>query len=373
MSRGFFRSALVAVAGVCCSWGSARAQGRNDAVGATSLSQSSGRATSASDPAASEGPFHRWRGSSLSLDQSVTTQTLHVGGDFQSSDPVYELWLAAKPQYSLVDRPRDRLVVNAWFNAFLELTNSDSTTTRREPLLGPTFVTAPYVHTLERGLRQDLGYKTSVSVGPRLVLPTDKASWNSGQWMSAGITTSVSQSIPLAGESARLWKGARFVLGLTGGAPWARATTPVDSDLKIPRLEVVANRVLPSDQLRGQMNTKVYLNGLASADVQVMDRLEVSASYVLLNSWAYAPPAAQICTLLTGCATPMASGDATTFRASTWLTLSASYELTRTLGLSVGYYNRATQLGPDGTRRTPFWSPDARFFATLTGSLPDKI
>jgi hypothetical protein len=57
---------------------------------------------------------------------------------------------------------------------------------------------------------------------------------------------------------------------------------------------------------------------------------------------------------------------------STWLTASLAYDVSRMLAVSVGYYNRANQIGPDGQRRNPLWSPDARFFVTVTGSIPDK-
>ena len=44
----------------------------------------------------------RWHNSTLQLDQSATTQTLHVGDDYQSADPTYELWLAVKPRILFV-------------------------------------------------------------------------------------------------------------------------------------------------------------------------------------------------------------------------------------------------------------------------------
>jgi hypothetical protein len=37
--------------------------------------------------------------------------------------------------------------------------------------------------------------------------------------------------------------------------------------------------------------------------------------------------------------------------------------------VGVGYYNQTGQIGPDGQRRSPLWSPDARVFLTVTGNL----
>src|SRR5882724_713502 len=41
-----------------------------------------------------------WSGSILLFDQSVTTQTVGVGADYNSADPVYEWWVAFKPRYT---------------------------------------------------------------------------------------------------------------------------------------------------------------------------------------------------------------------------------------------------------------------------------
>jgi hypothetical protein len=316
--------------------------------------------------------WQRWDGSYVSFDQSATTQTLRLGSDFQSADPVYELWLAVKPQYTFIDRPRDKLSASVWLNAFLELTDSDTTTRTHEILLGPTYVTVPYVHTLGsvfgRRLTSRPGYKTSISVGPRLILPTDKAAWNSGYIINVGVASSVSQAVPLRGSSARFWTDGLLSLGVSGGFPITRATSPVDPDLQQPRQDV-AGRLIQSDQLRGQMNSKAYLNVSLAANVHVTHQLSVELSYVALNAWAYAPDASSVCNLLTGCAKPMSIADPTTYRVSSWLTMAMTYDIARHLGLSVGYFNRASQLGPDGQRRSPLWSPEARFFVTLTGTL----
>src|SRR6266568_352966 len=50
--------------------------------------------------AAAEEKPSPWAGSILLFDQSATTQTLHLGTDYQSSDPTYELWWAFKPRYT---------------------------------------------------------------------------------------------------------------------------------------------------------------------------------------------------------------------------------------------------------------------------------
>jgi hypothetical protein len=49
--------------------------------------------------------------------------------------------------------------------------------------------------------------------------------------------------------------------------------------------------------------------------------------------------------------------------------VSLDYDAIDEMTVSLGYYNQTSQIGPDGTRRNPLYSPDARFFLTLTGNL----
>jgi hypothetical protein len=304
----------------------------------------------------------RWHGSTLLLDQSATTQTVGVGSDYQSANPTYEWWLAVKPQYYLYETERRSLRVGMWLNAYLEITDSDSTTRARELLLGPTYLSASYAQTL----RERDGYRTAFAVGPRFTLPTDKAAWSSGQVVGAGATGEVSQTFPLRGKDARAFTGARLALGAIYNHAFDRATSPVDGDLRQLRQDI-AGRPIVSDQLRGQMNVRDALTVLGSATLQITRRFDVGASYVVTSSWVYTPPAACVQTL-TGCAAPV-SADATAYRVSTWLTASLGYQLWDRLGVNVGYYNRASQIGADGARRNPLWSPSARFFLTLVGNL----
>jgi hypothetical protein len=66
---------------------------------------------------------------------------------------------------------------------------------------------------------------------------------------------------------------------------------------------------------------------------------------------------------------PETDGSPTDYRVSTWLTTSLGYDVADELSVNLGYYNLANQIGPDGQRRSPFWSPSARVFLTLVGKL----
>jgi hypothetical protein len=314
------------------------------------------------EPAEPEHATLPWHGTTFSFDQSVTTQTVGLGSDYQSYDPTYEWWFALKPRYWLYESKVESVSVSAWANLYLELTNSDTTTRKHEPLLGPTVLLATYGRTL-----RDVGdVKTQVSVSPRLTFPTDKGAYASGQLLGLGTTVSMSQTAPFS----RAKDGPRgdAALTLAYGHTFTRAMSPVSSDLHVLRQDA-SGRTFVSDVLRGTMNPAHALTASVGGGVRVVPRLNVSASYVMAWTWLYAPPDASVCSATGGCIVSDHVDAPSRTRVSTWLLLSVDVELLDEMSISIGYYNQANQLGPDGRRRNVLWSPDARFFLTLTANL----
>jgi hypothetical protein len=305
-----------------------------------------------------------WRGSTLLFDQSVTTQTIGVGKDYQSRNDLYEWWFAFKPRYYLFEKEKEALSLHLWMNLYLELTNSDTTTTRHEPVVGPTTLWATYAYTLyERE-----GYRSVVSMGPRATLPTDRASRSAGQLFGLGAMASATQSLPIAPKDAKALTSARLGFTAIYMHPFNRATTPVNGDIEQARQDV-AGRSIVSDQLRPGMNVANSLTLLFTGGVQILPRLGFGASYVLSNSWTYAPKDVPICTVQPTCSEPTSLGEPASFRVNTWALASLDYDAFDEMTVSLGYYNLTSQIGADGQRRNVLYSPEARFFLTLTGNL----
>ena len=71
---------------------------------------------------------------------------------------------------------------------------------------------------------------------------------------------------------------------------------------------------------------------------------------------------------------PSLAGD-TQYTPNTWFIADVDYTLFDELDLSLGYYNLAGEIAPDGQRRglfgsdNVFWSPDARVFFDITANL----
>jgi hypothetical protein len=305
-----------------------------------------------------------WHGSTFLFDQSVGTQTVGIGKDYQSRDAVYEWWFAFKPRYFLFEREKEAFSLNLWLNLYYELTNSDTTSTKNELVVGPTTLWGLYSYTFyERE-----GYRTAATIGPRMTLPTDRASRNAGLLFGLGAMAAATQSLPLGPKGATVLNSLRLGLGAIYMHPFQRATSPVNGDIEQPRQDV-AGRSIASDLLRPGMNVANSLTLLFTAGVQILPRLGFGGSYVLANGWTYAPPNVPICTVQPSCVEPTPNGDPTTFRVTTWGLVSLDYDVIDEMTVSLGYYNQTSQIGADGTRRNPLYSPDARFFLTLTGNL----
>jgi hypothetical protein len=340
---------------------SAPARAHDAPTGAESGTIGATGATGGTEPTATPS---RWQGSILLFDQSITTQTVGVGPAYQSYDPTYEWWVALKPKFALWERGRNAVTAHLWMNAYLELTNSDTTTEEHELLLGPTYLWASYA----RSIRLQRGYKTAATIGPRFTFPTDKAAYDAGQILGAGAIGSLSQTFPLAGPGARAFSGARLGVGNTYSHLFDRCQAPCDGNFQRLR-EDLNGLSVPSDLLSGAMIVHDSLSVSLLSELQVTRKLELSLAYIVINYWLYPAPSGYQVRTATGPVTPMTNADPTTYRVNTWLTATLSYDVNDALAISAGYYNLANQLAPYGTRRDPLWSPAARFFLTLTGKL----
>ncbi|MEB2321968.1 MAG: hypothetical protein OZ921_05595 [Sorangiineae bacterium] len=310
-----------------------------------------------------------WRGTTFSLDQSLNTQELGVGADYLSRDPTYEMSWSLRPRYYLYDDDTDSVNVNARFDLYQELTNSDSTTREREPLFGDVWLNGVWGHKLY--VDKKAGYLTALQLGPRFIFGTSKASRGRGMVMQLGAGGGLNQTVPLAGPTADFFPSISF----TGSAFYMKAldrcTTACNSSFEYTRQDT-GGRTLLSDQLSGGAMVSHQVTAVLGADTSITDKLTLGLSYVWILQWTHdvgSQPADV--TTATGTATPAGIDSPTRHRVMPWLTAEVDYDLFDEVALALGYYNATSQVGPDGTRRSPLWSPDARFFFTITANLDE--
>ena len=310
-----------------------------------------------------------YRESKLDLEQSVTTQTLGVGTDYQSENPTYDLSLAFRPRFYYYDTPdeRETLSLRAVAAVGREFTNSDSTTQRGEVAFSDVELWNAYTR---RPWDRD-GYITEVGLRlPMVVLPTSKISYRSGKILGLGTLLAVLQTFPLL-ENDRVPQLLRVMVAAGYTYNFSRAIVATNSDFGRVRMDPDGVS-LPSDQLNGAAQAEHQLTFRFVGELFFTENLKFLNDLIIRPVWKYALPETEVCGVVdTGCTTPSRLDDATRQTVITEFKSELGYDFGK-FGVGVGYANLALQLGPDGKRRSPLYSPDARFYFTLSANL-DKI
>ena len=309
-------------------------------------------------------------GSVFFFDQSVTTQTAHVDTQAQQSYvPLYEWWFSFRPRWNF----NKHLAYTLRLDYTKEWTNSQDTTSYREDVFGDIWNTLRYKTALsDKGTFKH----TDVSATALVKIPTSKEAQNAGVYVTPGLGVGIKQTVPLNGESAKALNEAHFGLSALYSHPFARATVPTNGNLTINRQDT-EGRSFVSDQLRGTGMTNHSLLSVIDTGLQITPKLSLTLDMILIQNWHYVPKEASIPTANGTVVVPRRS-DSTNLAVSTWFIASVDYDLIDEVTLGLGYYNLANAIAPNGTRRglvggdNIWWSPDARFFFTITANL-DKI
>jgi hypothetical protein len=301
----------------------------------------------------------RWRGTGVSVSHETTTTAWGIGGQRQSrahEAQVQGYTLALV--WFVVDESRRRLRLAAAPGVDLELTNSDETTREREPRFRdlPLSVTTAF---LLRGDPRRNG--TLLGVGGGVFLPTSKASHADGTRLSVSPRLTLIQTLPLephALERVQLFLQTRW------DHRFSRATEPVSRDLARPRQTREGDAFL-SDQLSGVAFATDELRLAAGASVeQAVGRgsigMEWSGVYAVALLPRFAGDACEV-ELATGCVRADRVPHASRERVRAGFGASLFAFPAPEWGIAVGYSNVSAQPGPDGGRRSPFYSPYATF------------
>jgi hypothetical protein len=306
------------------------------------------------------------RESVLTFEQSITTQTAGIGQTPQSYVPLYELWVSFRPRYHF----DEHWSVRGRVDYTKEVTNAEQTTYRNEDVFGDIWTDLVYETKLDRWWRG-----TRVHLGLRAIWPTSKISEANGMYLTLGPRVGASHVFPIHGEDAP-WLNdfaARFMLVYLH--EFSAATTPTDYGSFGYVRENVDDRSFLSDAINGQTLPEHELDATVSTQLQISPRLSVAADVYLLNQWHYAPTG-NVNVGIAGGSTvlPPAAND-NQFTEFTWITAEVAYDVINELTLSLGYYNLANAVAPDGQGRSLFgsdniwWSPGARMFFDVTANL----
>jgi hypothetical protein len=315
------------------------------------------------------------RGSTLTFDQSMTTQTADIGATPQSYVPFYGWWFSLRPRWNFSEKLR----IQARFDYYKELTNSQETSYLHEDVFGDIWTEAVYSTAMATGGRWS---NTRLSLAARSLWPTSKQSQGQGTYLALGASAGVAQKIPIRGDSAPALNSAHVGLTFSYLHPFTAATTPTEYG-NFSRAREPVDMSLPSfgdPQLTGLTVVSHTLYAILDTGLQVTPKLGLTLDMIWINQWHY-PPTDNVSIISpTGTIKIPRSSSDQQYTQLTWLVVSADYDLFDELSIGLGYYNLANVIAPDGTVRGPFyggqdnlfWSPDAHFFFDVTANL-DRI
>ena len=304
-----------------------------------------------------------WRNTFLYLENSTTTQTLGVGGAYQTRDPYYELTIGLRPRLYLLGTDVYELLLLADLGLTSERTNSDSTTRRGEWSATDFELSSAFAAVLRSS--QDETTEVDFRL-PRITFPTSRISSDTGKILGLGARVLLAEDIVLQGREAAFFPNLLIGLRADYGYQFTRSRVPTSSSLERVRLDPDGRSVV-SDQLGGATfaSQSALFGALVSAYVH--QTVAWTTSMDVRPAWHY--PVRRdvpICgVVLTGCTTADGAADPQTRSTLTAFTSDILMSLSDVVGLSVGYTNVTAQLAPDGRRRSLFYSPDARFYAQL--------
>lgn len=308
-------------------------------------------------------------GSIIFWDHSVSTQTARMETSAQQSYiPLYEWWFSFQPRYHF----NKKLQATARFDYTKELTNSQDTTYYREGVFGDAWLSLRYDTPISERLKN-----TKVGVIGTLKLPFSKESQAQGVYVKTSAGGSISQKIPINGESAKWFPSAGVRASASYEHAWTKSTTPTGGGFSTYRQDT-EGRTFVTDQLTGGMLAQHSMLGILAGDLSLTEKWSANLSLILINRWNYAPKDDVTVQTDTGSVYVPRSGDASRFSQTSWIIFGTDYEVIDEMTVGVGYYNLAGVIAPDGQRRgfvgdhNIWWSPSARVFATVTANL-DKI
>ncbi len=323
----------------------------------------------AAEPAAVADPdagsaevLRRFRGSTFDFVQSATGTTVGIGQDVLTRNPTYEMTFSLSPRYYLYRDADQAISLRGNVALFREFTDSDLTTRRGEWSLTDTVLLAAY----GRGIYQSRESSMDVLLrAPELTFPTSVNSWSNGTLLGLGASAGVLQRVRLFGSDAPALQSLLLLVNAGYQYLFTEATVPTNPDLQRVRMTPEGTAV-PGDQLSGVPFAPHQAFFSGSLTLALTPRVFWTTTAGFRPAWRYQFDSQTCIVVANDCVVPDTREDATNYSVITQFGSSLSVLVLDELTVRAGYDNLALQLGPDGQRRSLFYSPEARVFLALT-------
>jgi hypothetical protein len=303
----------------------------------------------------------------LAWQNQVSAQTLGVGDTPQSYNPTYTMSFLAYTRYYLVDNTPKGEHFSLRLDAGLtrEFTNNDATTRRGEWSFLDTDISAVYVRRFVGSSDVDAMFAELRPL--TLVLPTSKLSYDSGRYFSLGALAGLIHLTPLlhGRVGTEISSTERIAIGYRRW--FARATVPTNESLDRVRL-TPDGVTLPSDALSGSSLVRDELDLSGRIRLAFGENVLWTTDVGFAPAWKYdVQDHVNLCGVVaTGCADVQVAPNDSRYVVRTELNTEVSVRVARAFSVDLGYGNVSNQLGPDGRRRSLFYSPQAVFYLSLS-------
>jgi hypothetical protein len=312
-----------------------------------------------------------WRGTTFDFNVAATTTALGIGRDNIGGEGEFAgmEWDLA-PNVYVLDLPDDKINVSGDIGAGVELTNSDTTLTRREPYFKDLQAGATYTRNIFTS--KDKEWSTKLKVKARLIFPTSKVSIDEGKYLTTSLGTTIGQTFKLLGNGADGLNNLTLTVGVSWQHLFSRAYNPTNPSLERTRQNAHGDTEL-SDQLTYNSFDIDRLIPTASVDLPLYKDLSLTVSGRLIgrfkHRWQGQDCEAQT---LTGCVKADSAGaDSITYTTNSTFDISLTQSIFGLVDLDVGYSNETLSLGEDGRYRNPFYSPDAQFYMDVIANIDE--
>ena len=313
-------------------------------------------------------PWVWWRGTNFVLDQSVTTTAVGIGrNNLSDSHEVYSHGYSLLLNAYLYSTKDVSVRVASRLGYDVELSNSDTTNRQREMLFRDPSLSLAGRRTVELFGKHA---RTAFFANFTVLAPASANSRHRGIYLVSSPRLSVIP--PLGVTSSDVWFDS-IAVGLS--ARWdhtfSRATEAVSGQLSRPRTAANSNSAM-SDQLGGSFTQDLVNGGAFAYGVKHFDGPEfywaVSYTTSRLATGGFTESECDV-VIDTGCVQASRGDSPTNALYVSGISGGLTFMASPLYGISLGYSNVTNQLAPDGSRRSPFYSPQASFSSTLVVAL----
>jgi hypothetical protein len=304
---------------------------------------------------------------------TASTQMFGIGPSYQGSEGQrYDMDFALNLRYYFINESVNKFWVNAAITVTTELTNSDTTTLKHEPLLRDIPVGVGFSRAVYKNA--DKSIVTTPAITASYALPVSKTSIGSGRYGALGVNGILTQTFPIASKSD--WFSDIFILGLAGWSHFfTKGTTPVNSI--IPSIRPRQGGI--GGVKEGGIDTSAIEQDQLSGAFLAHDAVRLNLTYYLTiykdlsfgNSWEVSFPfkytgSATCVQTSTGCA-PVPESNMGSRNYATTFDVGFSYVLFNTARIDLGYQNSTVALDDNmGKRRNIFYGPDSAFYTNVS-------